>query len=45
MIQLELCDLYAHVQSISLLRCMFQTINLKTVGEVAETWTPTMPCV
>ena len=38
-IQSEFCDLYAHAQSISLLRCKFQTITLKTVGEVGETLT------
>ena len=39
-----MCDLCANVQSISLLMCKFQTINLKTV-EVAMTRTPTMTCV
>ena len=33
------CDLYAHVQPISLLCCRFQIIILQTVGEVAETLT------
>ena len=33
------CDLYAHAQSVFLLWCKFQTITLKTVGEVAVTRT------
>ena len=35
-IRSEFFDLYAHVQSICLLWCKFQTITLKTVGGVAE---------
>ena len=38
-IQSEFYDLSTHAQSISLLWCKFQTLTLKTVGGVAETWT------